>query len=101
MHANITDQKHFVGTSTFDRRTPDDDAFRRRVGNNIRSARHAIGMSQAELGDALDLTFQAIQRYESGKISVSIKLLLAMSSVLGKSPMFFVPELAGQKAALQ
>jgi DNA-binding XRE family transcriptional regulator len=91
----LADEKPFVGTTTFDRRTPDDDAFRRRVGRNIRLARYAVGMSQNKLGDALGLTFQAIQRYEKGEISVSVKLLLAMSAVLKKPPMFFVPELAG------
>lgn len=41
------------------------------IGQQIRIARIAAGMSQEKLGDALGLTFQQIQKYEKGTNRVS------------------------------
>jgi transcriptional regulator with XRE-family HTH domain len=36
------------------------------VGSRVRMRRMLLGMSQEKLGDALDLTFQQVQKYEKG-----------------------------------
>jgi hypothetical protein len=36
------------------------------VGSRVRMRRMMLGMSQEKLGDALDLTFQQVQKYEKG-----------------------------------
>ena len=40
------------------------DAF---IGSRVRIRRMTLGISQEQLGDALDLTFQQIQKYEKGQ----------------------------------
>ncbi|WP_234889971.1 helix-turn-helix domain-containing protein [Sinorhizobium medicae] len=41
------------------------------VGTNIRRFREISGISQKKLGDAIGVTFQQIQKYESDRISAS------------------------------
>jgi transcriptional regulator with XRE-family HTH domain len=49
------------------------NAIDKQVGNKVRSYRLALGMSQSKLAEAVDLTFQQIQKYEkvSNRISAS------------------------------
>jgi len=37
------------------------------IGRNLRAMREFAGMSQKELADILDVTFQQLQKYEQGK----------------------------------
>jgi transcriptional regulator with XRE-family HTH domain len=41
------------------------------VGSRIKQARHAAKVSQTELGEALGVTFQQVQKYEKGSNRVS------------------------------
>ena len=41
------------------------------VGRRVRMRRMMLGMSQEKLGDALDLTFQQVQKYEKGTNRIS------------------------------
>jgi DNA-binding transcriptional regulator YiaG len=41
------------------------------VGSRIKQARHAAEISQTELGGALGVTFQQVQKYEKGSNRVS------------------------------
>jgi transcriptional regulator with XRE-family HTH domain len=43
----------------------------KKLGEKIRTRRVVAGMSQAELGKALGITFQQIQKYEKGVNRVS------------------------------
>lgn len=43
----------------------------REIGRRIRIRRLELGMSQTVLADALDLSFQQVQKYEKGKNRVS------------------------------
>ena len=52
------------------------------VGRNIRIYRLAKGISQTELGDSLDITFQQIQKYENGVNRVGSGRLFKIASVL-------------------
>jgi DNA-binding XRE family transcriptional regulator len=42
------------------------------VGGRIRTRRRLLGMNQQALADALDLTFQQVQKYEHGAISPAL-----------------------------
>jgi transcriptional regulator with XRE-family HTH domain len=53
------------------------------VGQNIRTLRQRIGMSQSTLGECLGLTFQQVQKYEKGSNRVSASKLWAVSEILG------------------
>jgi len=53
------------------------------VGNRIRIERTAKGMSQVTLASAIGVTFQQLQKYETGRNRVSAGRLSAIAEVLG------------------
>lgn len=53
------------------------------VGANIKGIRIRRGMSQKILANEIDLTFQQIQKYESGKNRVSASVLVKIARALG------------------
>ena len=53
------------------------------VGSRIRMFRRGRKMSQAQLGERLDVTFQQIQKYENGKNRVGASRLQMISTALG------------------
>lgn len=52
------------------------------IGANVRRLRLFRGLSQEKLGDALDLTFQQVQKYEKGTNRISGTRLIQISRVL-------------------
>lgn len=52
------------------------------IGKTIRERRVALGLSQAELGAALGVTFQQIQKYEKGANRISASTLLRAAQAL-------------------
>jgi transcriptional regulator with XRE-family HTH domain len=54
-----------------------------RVGKRVRSYRLAKGMSQTTLGEKVGVTFQQIQKYESGANRIGSGRLKRISTVLG------------------
>jgi len=69
------------------------------IGNRIRLARTAMQMSQAQLGEAMDLTFQQIQKYESGANRISATRLFRLSQVLHVSITYFFEGVVGKRPA--
>jgi len=58
-----------------------------------------LGMSQEKLGEALDLTFQQVQKYEKGTNRIGASRLQQISKILNVSPGFFfegAPALDGE-----
>lgn len=62
------------------------------VGANIRRIRHARRMSQGALAVAVKLTFQQIQKYESGANRVSASKLVGIATGLGCTTGDLLPE---------
>lgn len=52
------------------------------VGRRLRSRRIILGMSQENLGDSVDLTFQQIQKYEKGLNRIGSSRLFEFSRTL-------------------
>ncbi len=52
------------------------------VGNRLRQRRALLGMSQTDLGKAVGLTFQQVQKYERGFNRISSSRLFEFSKVL-------------------
>ncbi|MDX0630597.1 helix-turn-helix domain-containing protein [Sinorhizobium medicae] len=52
------------------------------VGTNIRRFREISGISQKKLGDAIGVTFQQIQKYDSGKDRISASRLVETARAL-------------------
>jgi transcriptional regulator with XRE-family HTH domain len=52
------------------------------VGLRVRLRRKALGLSQQSLAEALDLTFQQVQKYERGANRISASTLFRIAQVL-------------------
>jgi len=59
------------------------------VGSRVRMRRMMLEMSQEKLGDALDLTFQQIKKYEKGTNRIGASRLQQISSILQVPVSFF------------
>ena len=68
------------------------------VGKRIRLRRLLLGMNQETLANALDLTFQQVQKYEGGANRVSASRLSEMAEILGVSIAYFFGDLPGADA---
>ena len=67
------------------------------VGKRIRVYRQSAGLSQTELGNALKLTFQQVQKYEKGVNRVAPSRLEVIALVCCVPVSVFMPSLDGQK----
>jgi transcriptional regulator with XRE-family HTH domain len=61
----------------------------RHVGSRVRMRRMMLGMSQEKLGDALDLTFQQVQKYEKGTNRIGASRLQSIAHILQVPVAFF------------
>lgn len=52
------------------------------IGLRIRLARKALKMTQSDLADKLNLSFQQVQKYESGQNKIYASRLLQISQIL-------------------
>jgi transcriptional regulator with XRE-family HTH domain len=59
------------------------------VGGQVRLRRAQIGMTQVELGSKLGLSFQAVQKYETGENRISASRLYQLARILEVSPAYF------------
>jgi transcriptional regulator with XRE-family HTH domain len=60
------------------------------LGRRLRAFRKAAGLNQAKLAGSISLTFQQIQKYESGTNRISATTLFEFAHVLGVDvPQFF------------
>jgi transcriptional regulator with XRE-family HTH domain len=69
------------------------------VGARLRQARHLAGASQEDLGTAIGVTFQAVQKYEHGDNRLSAGRLAAAARFLGVPMSFFFQDDAEPQAA--
>ena len=59
------------------------------VGSRVRLRRMMLGMSQEKLGEHLGITFQQIQKYETGTNRIGASRLQHIARVLGVPVSFF------------
>jgi transcriptional regulator with XRE-family HTH domain len=59
------------------------------VGGRMRLRRIQLGMSQGALASKIGVSFQAVQKYESGDIRISASRLYDVAQVLQVAPGFF------------
>ena len=63
------------------------------VGDRVRFRRKLLGFSQTELAEALELSFQQIQKYEKGSNRVSASRLYQAASILDVPISFFFDDM--------
>lgn len=71
----------------------------RHVGGRIRRRRIELGLSQSELGQALGVSFQQVQKYEQGANRLGAGALFETAMLLGVPVGFFYEGLAPLVAA--
>jgi transcriptional regulator with XRE-family HTH domain len=59
------------------------------VGGRMRVRRVQVGMSQGQLANRIGVSFQAVQKYESGDIRLSASRLYDVAQALDIGPAFF------------
>ncbi len=71
-----------------------------RVGARVQQRRVLLGMTQTDLGDAIGLTFQQVQKYERGTNRISASRLCELSRVLDVSIEYFFEDMPTAVAAI-
>ena len=69
------------------------------VGARLRQRRTLLGMTQTDLGDALGLTFQQVQKYERGTNRISASRLFDLLRVLDVPLEYFFDDMPPEVAA--
>ena len=69
------------------------------VGKRVRLRRTLLGMSQEQLGAALDITFQQVQKYERGANRVSASRLWDISQILDVKISYFFDDMTDDTIA--
>lgn len=64
------------------RRTNETITINKKIGGKLREYRTIAGLSGAQLGEKLNISYQQIQKYECGQDGLSAAKLLAISAVL-------------------
>src|SRR4029079_4961780 len=67
-------------------------SFDKEMGMRVRRRREALGISQTMLGDALGVTFQQVQKYETGANRISVGRLQVLSEALSVSVSYFLED---------
>ena len=67
------------------------------VGRRVRIRRTLLGLSQEKLGEALELTFQQVQKYERGANRISASRLYQIGHLLDVPVSYFFEELTEPK----
>jgi transcriptional regulator with XRE-family HTH domain len=65
------------------------EAINRHIGGRLRILRKKRGLSQADLGAVLDVSFQQLGNYEKGKDRLSAGALFLLARFLNTSPASF------------
>lgn len=69
----------------------------RLVAARIRAARHAAGLTQKQLGHAIDCSFQQVQKYEQGVNRVGPGRLQRIADATKKPITFFFADMKGER----
>ena len=68
------------------------------VGGRVKLRRILVGLSQSQLGEAIGLSFQQVQKYERGGNRISASMLYRIAQVLDVPVSFFFDDMAdGQR----
>jgi len=71
------------------------------VGGRLREVRVTTGLSQQQLGEELGLSYQQIQKYETGANRLSASRIVQCAEQLGVSPCYFFEEMPADLSGLK
>lgn len=67
------------------------------VGKRVKEIRAIRSLTQSDVARHLDISFQQLQKYESGSNRISASRLYELATLLGVSPGYFFDGLMGEK----
>ena len=76
--------------------------FNRHLGSKLRMRRLALGLTQTKVAQAINVTFQQIQKYEKGTNGISSLRIMQLGSILKVPVVYFFedyPEYSGRADA--
>ena len=74
-----------------------EDNFNIHLGKKLRMRRLSLGLTQTKVANAINVTFQQIQKYEKGTNGVSSSRLMQLSSFLKVPITYFYEDYADSK----
>ena len=74
-----------------------EDNFNIHLGKRLRMRRLSLGLTQTKIAEAINVTFQQIQKYEKGTNGVSSARLMQISQFLKIPITYFFEEYSGYK----
>ena len=75
-----------------------EDNFNNHLGKKLRMRRLSLGLTQTKVAEAINVTFQQIQKYEKGTNGVSSARLMQISQFLKVPITYFFEEYKDYKA---
>ena len=63
------------------------------VGKKLKEKRKKLGLTQTELSKQVGISFQQIQKYETGQNRISASMLFKMSNILEVKLDYFFPKM--------
>ena len=69
--------------------------FNRHLGSKLRMRRLAMGLTQTKVAQAINVTFQQIQKYEKGTNGISSLRLMQLSTFLKVPIVYFFEDFPG------
>ncbi len=72
---------------------PRANAIDAHVGHRVRTRRTLLGLNQTQLGEALGITFQQVQKYENGSNRIGASRLYHLSKILDVPVSYFYEDM--------
>ena len=73
--------------------------FNRHLGSKLRMRRLALGLTQTKVAQAINVTFQQIQKYEKGTNGISSLRIMQLGNILKVPVMYFFEDYPGYSEA--
>jgi transcriptional regulator with XRE-family HTH domain len=73
--------------------------FNRHLGSKLRIRRLALGLTQTKVAQAINVTFQQIQKYEKGTNGISSLRIMQLSSFLKVPVLYFFEDYPGYSSS--
>jgi len=73
--------------------------FNRHLGSKLRMRRLALGLTQTKVAQAINVTFQQIQKYEKGTNGISSLRIMQLANFLKVPVVYFFEEYPGYDTA--
>ena len=70
-------------------------SFNQHLGTKLRMRRLALGLTQTKVAQAINVTFQQIQKYEKGTNGISSLRIMQLSNFLKVPVLYFFEDYAG------